>query len=142
MKQKKKRSFKTSRLFLGWRELINYFYVKRTFKKARDYDEEWDKHRLRLDWVGRAYTVVNIKQEDVGDQDLVKKSKVIELVKPINAYINTLGVSEVISMAVEQKSERSWLVVYYPLFNNFSLWYILKILILIGGLTVAGIVLI
>lgn len=132
--------FKERIFYLGLREIINYFYIGRRARNAQKNDPLWKKLDLRIDWVNRIYTIVNIKEEDVGESDLVKRAKVAELIKPKSIYVgNNLDLKEVVSTYIEQKTERSFLVVYIPIFNNFSVWYIIKTLLIIGALVLGSI---
>jgi hypothetical protein len=132
------KKFKQRRIFLAYREIVNFFYIKRTAKRESK-TATWQSFALRVDWVGRIYTVLNLRKEDIGDEDLVKRTKLLEKMVPINKYLSSLDLSEIVFPAMEQVSDRSYLVVYSPIFKNFTLLYAIRILLIIAVLTTIGI---
>lgn len=122
------RSFRTLKIYLYIREIINYIYIKRTIKKEQ-LTSQWQALNLRADWVGRIYTVLNIRKEDVGEEDTVKRAKVFELMLPLNNYIKKLDLHEIVFPAIEQQSDRSYLVVYSPLFRTITFFRTIKYII-------------
>ncbi len=147
--------FKKSRLWLGYREFKAWRYIVKTCKRERN-TEKWKSLKLRVDWVGRIYTVINLGQNDIGESNAVKNLKVIERSREINTYLESLGFVEIISpfisplcgqcgntVYVEDTKcphcgadlrHQSYLIIYSPLFNNFTLWYLIKFLLVIGAL--------
>ena len=128
-KQHKKRfrirSFRTLKIYLYIREIINYLYIRRIIKKESS-TEQWQALKLRADWVGRIYTVLNIRKEDAGEEDTVKRAKVFELMLPLNNYIKKLDLHEIVFPAIEKQSDRSYLVVYSPLFRTITFFRTVK----------------
>jgi len=124
-------NFRKWRLYLAFREVVNFFYIKRTARKNKN-TPTWQSFKLRVDWVGRIYTVINLRKEDTGDDDMVKKARLMEQMMPINKYLKTLDLHEIMFPAIEQKSDRSFLVVYSPLFDKFTILYFFRILIILG----------
>lgn len=129
---------KNWRFYLAMREIINFFYIKRVAKKQKN-TPEWQSFNLRIDWVGRIYTIINIRKEDVGDEEMVKRSRLFEMMTPINKYFKTLDFQEIVFPAIEKKSDRSYLIVYSPLFEKFTILYFIRIMIIIG-LLIFGII--
>ena len=130
-KKPKKKFPKRSTFKLYWREIANWFYIGRTIRKQKKKDT-WYTLNLRSDWVNRIYTVVNIRKEDVGDADEIKKAKVFELIMPINKYIKSLDMHEIVYPVIEQLSDQSYLIVYVPIFEKFTVLRTLKYLFVIG----------
>jgi hypothetical protein len=118
-------------VYLYIREILNYFFIHRIIRKEIK-KEIWNSLKLRYDWVGRIYTVVNIKKEDIGEDQTIKNIKVYDLIKPINSYLKSLDLHEIVYPAIEQLSERSYLVVYSPLFKNFTIFRTIKYLLVLG----------
>ena len=108
-------------------ELKNWFYIKSTIKKEkRDPNSNWNKFKLRNNWFGRMYTVVSLREEDMGEETVVQNWKAMELMRPINEYLSSLDFSEIIYPSIEKiPSTRSYLVVYSPLFKYVTLKKIL-----------------
>lgn len=115
-----------------FKDISNYVFIRRKLRKARK-TETWEKLGLDYDWVGRVWTVINLRQEDVGEETLVKKARVIEKIKPINTFLYEQEIGEIIIPAVEPKTERSYLIVYYPKFEYLTTWRAIKILVITAG---------
>lgn len=130
-KSKPKFSIRNYRFYLYLREINNFFYILRTIKRER-LTNQWAALNLRADWVGRIYTVINLRNEDVGENDTIKRARVYEQMLPINNYIKTLDLHEIVFPAIEQQSERSYLVVYSPLFKSITFFRTLKYLFIVG----------
>jgi hypothetical protein len=113
--------------FGNWRvayyEIENWFYVKSTISKHSP-TMDWQKHNLRSDWVGRIYTVLNPQSpSDDGDTMEVLRIKYAERLKPINLYLDSIGLGESITPAYEQvRNSASFLVVYSPIFRVITTW--------------------
>jgi len=122
---------------LYWREILYYFYIRRTIKKEKKKGDIWNTLRLRADWVGRIYTVINLRKEDVGEEDLVKRAKIADKIKPINDYLVSLDMTEIVFPAIQQLSDQSFLIVYSPIFRKFTwirtIWYLIVLGAIITG---------
>ncbi len=120
------------RIINNWRfavyEIQNWVFVKRTIAKHIK-TADWEKFNLRADWVGRIYTVINpITPGDDGDTIEVLRIKFTERLKPMNIYLDSLGLSDSITMAYEQVPDsKSYVFVYTPIFNIITTWRIIWI---------------
>ena len=120
------------RIIRNWRfalyEIQNLIFVKRTIAKHIK-TADWEKFSLRADWVGRIYTVVNpISPGDDGDTIEVLRIKYTERLKPMNIYLDSLGLSESVTMAYEQVPDsKSYVFVYTPIFNVITTWRVIWI---------------
>ena len=116
---------------LAWREVINWFFIRRTIKKNKGTDE-WKKFELRTGYVAQIYTVISLRKEDMGEEDMVQRMKVIQRIEPMNKYLERLGLSEIVYPEIVQLPEsRSWLIIYWPLWTYFSIWrFIFQIIFL------------
>jgi len=120
------------RIIENWRfafyELQNWFFVKRIIKKHSK-TADWEKYNLRADWVGRIYTVVNpISPGDDGDTIDVLRIKYAERLKPMNIYLDSLGLGESVTPAYEQiKDTQSYVFVYTPIFRVITTWRVIWI---------------
>lgn len=128
--KKYKKTYRDWTIYLYFREILNYFYIRKIIKKEKN-TETWNVLNLRSDWIGRIYTVINLRKEDLGEQDEVKRFRLGEMMKPINSYLRSLYLHEIIYPAIEQLSEQSYLIVYSPLFNKFTLLRTIKYIIVI-----------
>ena len=115
------------------REIANYMFILRTIDKHSS-TEQWKECQLRTDMIGRIYTVINLREEDMGEMEEVKRFRVLEMMRPINVYLSDLGLQEIIIPNIEQVPDsRSYLITYTPLFSQFSYtWLSLNVVLPIG----------
>jgi hypothetical protein len=108
--------------FYGWQtayyEIKNWFFVKSIIRKHSK-TADWENFNLRSDWVGRIYTVLNPQSPgDDGDTDDVLRIKYAERLRPINLYLDKLGLGESVSPGFEKiPDSKSYLFIYTPLFR-------------------------
>lgn len=110
------------------KDIGNYFFVRRTIKKNMN-SIEWNRFKLRVDWIGRIYTVINLPPEVIYSPDTpeeIRPAYVIEESRPLNEYLTKLGLQEVIipELTPIPKSV-SYLITYTPSFQRLSLRWIL-----------------
>lgn len=113
------------------RELQNWLYILRTIKKEEsNKDSFWHKLNLRRNWYGRIYTVINLREEDLGDQEMIRNWKAMEKMRPINQYLQSLDFQEIIFPSIEKiPGTPSYLVVYSPVLDNFTVKWVMGTLI-------------
>lgn len=103
-----------------YREVKNFFFILSVIEKNRK-TQKWKEMNLRSDWIGRIYTIISLSEEDMGDMEEVRRIKVLDRIKPINFYLESLGVAEVIiPNIIPIQDSRSYLVVYVPYFSQLS----------------------
>jgi hypothetical protein len=125
------------RLKLISREISNYFFLRKVLKResgTMNLDSPWVRFGLRKNWYGRIYTVISLREEDMGEEPLVRNWKAMEMMRPINDYLTSLDLQEIVFPSIEQIPEtRSYLVVYSPIFNALTMsWIFWRILGMIG----------
>jgi hypothetical protein len=118
------------------REAKNYFYLRKTLRresKTTNSEHPWVKYKLRKNWYGRIYTVVSLREEDMGEEEVVRNWKAMEMMRPINEYLTSLDLQEIVFPSIEKiPDSRSYLVVYSPLFKNLTFgWVFWRVMILI-----------
>lgn len=109
---------------LLWFDVSGFFHIRNVIRKNKD-TVDFQRLGLRADWVYRIYTVVNPSEEDKGDSAEVLRIKAQNKMLPIHRYVEKLGLSEYVSVSVEQipdesdpkKMSDSYLLVYYPIMN-------------------------
>jgi hypothetical protein len=122
---------RTKKIF---REIKNYFFLRRVLSKESNApDSRWQTYKLRKNWFGRIYTVISLREEEAGEEEMVKNWLAMERMKPINEYLTDLGVHEIIFPSIEKiENSRSYLVVYSPLFRETTLkWFFWRIVLLV-----------
>jgi hypothetical protein len=116
-----------------FREIKNYFYLRKVIRKeAKDPESRWQTYRLRKNWFGRIYTVISLREEEDGEEEMVKNWFAMERMKPINDYLTEIGLQEVIFPSIEKiPDSRSYLIVYSPLFQETTFkWFFWRIFII------------
>jgi hypothetical protein len=107
-------------------ELRNWYQVKKIVRKQQG-SADWDRFGLRVDWIGRIYTVMNPELPgDKGDTKEVLRLKYAERIKPMNLYLDKLGLGSYLTVAYEEiEGSDSLLVVYLPIFEVLTIWKII-----------------
>ena len=105
----------------------NFFREARLLWKYRvavkEIQEELEKTGLRIDWLGRIYTVINIKEEFRNQPDLVQQSVVFKELKPANDILMRYGLSDyAYPEIVKVEDSFSFLVILYPETDYFNFW--------------------
>jgi hypothetical protein len=121
-----------------YRELQNYVFLQKVLRKeTSDPTSEWQTFKLRKNWYGRIYTVISLREEDMGEEDPVRNWKAMEMMRPVNTYLTKLDLQEIIFPSIEQiPDSRSYLVVYSPMFKDLTLGWVLWRLFIITGIIV------
>jgi hypothetical protein len=115
-------------------DINNYFFLRRTIKKNQE-SIEWKKLNLRVDWINRIYTVVNLPPEVIYSPDSpeeIRPAYVLEESRPINQYLTSLNLQEIITPEIKPiPGSISYLIIYNPYFQRLSLRWILYRIFLI-----------
>jgi hypothetical protein len=128
-------------LKLLWFDIKGYFIVRSILRKQKK-TVDFNKFGLRVDWINRAYTVINPSEEDKGDSPDVLRIKAQNKMLPIHRYMDKVGLSEFVSVSVEPIPDEedpsrvtdSYLLVYYPIFRVITTWrLIFTAIIFIAG---------
>ena len=108
---------------LFWPRFIKESYFMHKYRKiAKSLAPELAEVGCRVDWLGRIYTVVNIKEEFRSQPDLVQQSIVFQALAKPNEVLLKNGLSDVTYPEIEKiKGSDSYLVVMYPENDNFNL---------------------
>jgi len=120
------------------REIRNYFYQLRQIRKHRK-SPEWLKYKLRTNWFGTIGTVINLPPDVFQGEDIYYQVYVIEQMKPINRYLESLNLQEIVyprmtSLVDADEGIFAYLVKYYPLMKDFTWWWVITRGAFVGGL--------
>ncbi len=126
-------------LILLWYDIKGYFMVRSILRKQMK-TVDFNKLGLRVDLVNRAYTVINPSEEDKGDDPSMLRIKAQNKMLPIHRYMDKIGLSEFVSVSVEQipdsedpsKLSDSYLLVYYPIFRVITTWKVAVFFVISG----------
>lgn len=113
-----------------FRDLINYRFLLRAIKRESKTSPKWAKFGLRVDWIGRIYTVYNLPPEVTLSTDIPREAwigYVIEQAKPINEYLTSLNLQEIIVPRYTPiEGTDSYLLLYKPYFQELSWGWIIS----------------
>lgn len=123
------------------KEINNYFYIGRMIKKHKNTDE-WKKLNLRVGWFNTIYAVINLPPEVYEATPDIHKLYVIDQVSIISDYFTKLNLLEIVRVTSdkieyvpglrENEVLHSYLITFPPIFEEFTLWWLLKWAVLIG----------
>jgi hypothetical protein len=118
-------------------DIRNYRFLKKTINENLK-SVEWEKFKLRTDWIGRIYTVVNLPPEVIYSPDTpeqIRPAYVLEETRQLNEYLTKLNLQEIIIPELTPiPNSISYLVVYKPYFQRLSSrWFLYRI----AGITIA-----
>ena len=122
----------TLRLWGVLKDLKLYSDYLTIIKKESLSSPQWSKLRLRKDWFGRIYTVVNLPPEVTQSRDFPDDARpafVFEEIRPINEYLTRLNLHELIAPFLKPLKETrgdSFLVVYYFVYRELSWIWLLR----------------
>lgn len=108
-------------------------YLKVIKKESLD-SPEWSRLRLRKDWFGRIYTVINLPPEVTKSPEFPKYARpsfVFDQIRPINDYLTKLRLQEIIAPLmnpIEGTDEESFLVIYNFVFRQITWLWIIRFL--------------
>jgi len=114
------------------KEIKIYFDYRRIIKDESLNSPYWTRLRLRYDWFGRIYTVVNLPPEVTMSRDFpadARPAYVFEELKPVNDYLTKLNLQEILTPSlkpIEETNGDSFLAVYYFLFRYISIIWIFR----------------
>ena len=115
-------------------DISNYFFIRKVIKKNMN-SIEWEKFRLRVDWIGRIYTVVNLPPEVIYSPDSpeeIRPAYVLEESRPINQYLTSLNLQEIVTPEIKPiPGSISYLIIYSPYFQRLSIKWVLYRIFLI-----------
>jgi len=120
----------TFKIFGVIRDVRNYFFLRKIIKREMINSPLWSKNNLRVDWIGRIYTVVNLPPEVTMSPDLPRElwpAYLVDQSKGLNEYLTSLNLHEIIIPEYKEIPEStSYLLIYYPYFRNLTKWWIIS----------------
>lgn len=85
-----------------------------------------EEHTLRVDWIGRIYGVVNLPEEVQTAAGEVQQAYVLQQITKYGDVMVKIGLADVVYPEIERvPGSTSYLVVLWPVFEDFNLWKIL-----------------
>jgi len=85
-----------------------------------------EKHGLRVDWIGRIYGVINLPEEVQTAAAEIQQSYVLQQITKYGDVMTKIGLADVVYPEIEKvQGSTSYLVVLWPVFEDFNLWRLL-----------------
>ena len=72
-------------------DILNYIYFRRIVSKFNS-TETWKRLNLRQNQIGEIYTVVRLRDEDLGDPDEIMTTRLMEIAKDKNIFIADMDI--------------------------------------------------
>lgn len=115
------------RLVNYWRSFFEDFRIWRRYRKAVRGDEELLlQSGMRVDWLGRVYTVINMPEEVIKNQEMVQQGWVLSQLGPLNEALMKVGVSDYAYPEISKvPGADSYLIVMYPEIDALNPWRML-----------------
>ena len=107
-----------------YREIRIWWIFRRTaVNNTKMLNEE---HTLRVDWIGRIYGVVNLPEEVQTAAGEVQQAYVLQQITKYGDVMLKIGLADVVYPEIEKvPGSTSYLVVLWPVFEDFNIWKIL-----------------
>ena len=108
------------------KDINNYLFLRKTIEREKS-NPLWKKYNLRVDKISRIYTVVSLPPEvafSPDDPKEIRPAYVLEESRPINEYLTSLNLHEIIVPVFRPiENSDSYLIIYTPVFQKLSLWW-------------------
>ena len=108
-----------------FREIQQWIRFARITKSQQKYLQE---NNMRVDWLGRIYTVINMPEEYANNQQAVQEGWVLSQLQPMNAIIDKVGVADVVfpeMSKIDEPGTAAYLIAMYPDFQEISFWKVI-----------------
>ena len=104
------------KIFKYWIGLFKEIRLLYKYRRASiSLREELAASNLRVDWLGRIYTVINLKEELLTQPELMQQSFVLSELSPITQILMKHGLADSSFPEIQKiEGSQSYLVVLYP----------------------------
>lgn len=120
------------RIFTYWIDLyreirIWYIFRKTAIENTKLLNEQ---HSLRVDWIGRIYGIINLPEEVQTAASEIQQAYVLQQITKFGEVMAKIGLADVVYPEIEKvPNSTSYLIVLWPVFEDFNIWRILGNLI-------------
>lgn len=117
-----------TRPFAYWRELYRELRIFFIFRRTAYESEKMlaEKHKLRVDWLGRIYGVINIPEEVEGAAEQVQQAYVLQSITKYGNEMTRIGLSDVVYPEISKiDGSPAYLVVLWPEYEALTFWRII-----------------
>jgi len=107
--------------------------TRKYFNAVKSIESELNVANLRVDWIGRVYGVVDLKEELLNQPELMQHSWVFQQLGPINEILIKYGLSELSYPEISKiQGSQSYLVSMYPENDYFNIISFIRNIIFAG----------
>lgn len=114
-------------------DILNYLYFRRVINKFK-YTDKWKALNLRTNNIGEVYTVVRLRDEDLGDPDEIMTIRLLEVAKEANIFISEMDVQFAVGGLVLidyyhiPQDPNAFLIIWQPKLQMISIKSTIKLL--------------
>lgn len=118
-------------------DCLNYIYFRRVVSKFNQ-TERWKELKLRQNSIGEIYTVVRLRDEDLGDPDEIMMTRMMDVAREKNIFISEMDVQFSVGGLVVvdyyniEKDPNAFLVIWQPKLQVMSIGNLVKFLLIIS----------
>lgn len=126
---------KLLRPFTYWRELYREIRIFWIFRKTAYENEKMleEKYKLRVDWLGRIYGVINIPEEVEGAAKQIQEAYVLQAITEYGKVMMEIRLADVMYPEIEKiPNAPAYLVILWPEYEALSFWRIIGNIIRTG----------
>lgn len=103
---------------------IRLWYIYRKVAKANE--EFLANNNMRVDWIGRIYTVLNMPPEVLASPEIAQEGWVFQQLPKMTKVLMEMGIAEAAFPSMEKiEGTDGFLVVLWPEFDRLAFWPIL-----------------
>jgi hypothetical protein len=127
-------------VLLYWPRFFKEAWINRKYYKAvKSIESELNAQNLRVDWIGRIYGVMEIKEEFANQPEMVQQSIVFQQLSPINELLMKYGLSDLSFPDISKiPGTNQFLVILYPENDYFNITSFIRNVLFAGILTAIG----
>ena len=117
-----------------WPRFFQEFSVTfKFYREVKKIKKEIEPQGIRVDWIGRMYTVINLGPEVIGQPEVVEQSFVFQKLSPVNNILMRYGLSDYSYPEISKiTGTEQYLVVLYPENDHFNIWSFLRNFLFLG----------
>jgi acid stress-induced BolA-like protein IbaG/YrbA len=125
---------------LYWPRFFREAWINRKYYKAvKSIEAELNAENLRVDWIGRIYGVMEIKEEFANQPEMVQQSIVFQQLSPINELLMKYGLSDLSYPDIRKiQGTNQFLVILYPENDYFNITSFIRNVLFAGILGALG----
>lgn len=116
------------RPFTYWADLYREIRIWYIFRRTASDNTKMlnEEHSLRVDWIGRIYGVVNLPEEVQTAAGEVQQAYVLQQITKYGEVMTKIGLADVVYPEIERvPGTSSYLIVLWPVFEDFNIWSII-----------------